>query len=73
MGVGWGGVCVCGGGGDSPMQHLWHPFVSGILVVKANRLKKQKKIQTIFENQEKAESSGFALNFKQNLYSLVTK
>lgn len=25
----------------SPIQHLWHPFVSGIFVVKANFLEKQ--------------------------------
>lgn len=30
-----------GGRGHSPMQHLWQPFVSGILVVKANLLRRE--------------------------------
>lgn len=32
---------------DSPMQHLWHPFVSGIFVVKANFLGGEKQSQLL--------------------------
>ena len=52
---------MVGGKGHLPMQHLWQPFVSGILVVKANLLRRENRqvvVTTVLKSSDDVYNQG---------------